>query len=895
MLSRLVDFILGIPQLCKRLAHCIQGSPLVVVFATLIVVLLVFLIAFFNVCMAKLFTLPGAVVLNLCLIWGLLRLVVRALVFPGSMVCWKRNTEASYRVEMSKQFASHLTALRFFVSQAARRSGVEDSGVTMEPIMLGCMVIEGLARNFRMQQRDQVRFTTEQAHVKLLVLSVESWLSEAKVVEQRSKAGSMELPLLDWLHRIAESPVPVPLSFAVASAPLDSKSETEAGPTLERLEQLISLFDGLQAPLPNFCSNARRFLRAPTVGSLDQLRAELAIRYSGSHVWVRTPSGRKIDAMFISPPGVEGGLSADVDEGSSELTGRSRSSSSKSKEEVPLKALSSDSNSSAAYGPVILWCNPNAAYYETMAYESHWLDFYLKQGCSVLLFNYSGFGRSQGSPTPKSLASDGSSVIEFLKRRGYTNIGVHGRSIGGIVACHVAQAHPDVVKLLVADRTFSTLADAARYTFGNWAVKGLGLAATWANNFANFDAARCYKVMLCDPKDATIPDLAALRTSVALKALERVAANDQLVMEEERLQRVADAWLFLETLIGVCDPSSQCGCNSQACSQKRPARQPVVGKPAADLEASRGGGDVEDDTQQLVGSGRNRGDSRKGVMNAKWLEENADLVHSLMVSYVDNVRYALDIAGGSGLNASGVTLDDLLGRGQLAVDDPVNGLRCFLANIQVWGSLGNLREPLAPGADKDLELFLRKGVEPRDMPQAAMRLRRLEASLTPEKLSSYHRDLSRSMVEEVRRSFRLKVSTIRRSVEPLARDGSSGVSAQLGSLILNHLREIEGFITAIYRFFKYMDMANGVAGLDGNMDGTVNSSDESEKGRDGAASKPHRPALDRLATGYMMPIECGHNGVLSEGELQTLALHLRDAQFGKYAPAGSGGGSTDHV
>lgn len=35
------------------------------------------------------------------------------------------------------------------------------------------------------------------------------------------------------------------------------------------------------------------------VGSLNQLRAELMLRYSAQHYWVRT-EGRKIDAVFIS-------------------------------------------------------------------------------------------------------------------------------------------------------------------------------------------------------------------------------------------------------------------------------------------------------------------------------------------------------------------------------------------------------------------------------------------------------------------------------------------------------------------------------------------------------------------------------------------------------------------
>merc|ERR1719382_975972 len=183
------------------------------------------------------------------------------------------------------------------------------------------------------------------------------------------------------------------------------------------------------------------------------------------------------------------------------------------KEDVPLTDLAPEA--SGVTGPVIVWCNPNAAYYETMAYESHWLDFYLSQGCHVFLFNYSGFGRSQGNPTPSALAADGAAVIDFLGRRGFTQIGVHGRSIGGIAACSLAKAHPDLVKILIADRTFSTLAKTAQYTFGNWAVKGLAIAGTWADNLQNYMQTKCYKVMLCDPGDTTIPDITSLRTGVA--------------------------------------------------------------------------------------------------------------------------------------------------------------------------------------------------------------------------------------------------------------------------------------------------------------------------------------------------------------------------------------------
>ena len=46
-----------------------------------------------------------------------------------------------------------------------------------------------------------------------------------------------------------------------------------------------------------------------------------------------------------------------------------------------------------------------------------------------------------------------------------------------------------------------TATQAAKYTFGDWAAKGLSLSATWADNVSNYLSTKCYKVMLCDPKD----------------------------------------------------------------------------------------------------------------------------------------------------------------------------------------------------------------------------------------------------------------------------------------------------------------------------------------------------------------------------------------------------------
>lgn len=57
---------------------------------------------------------------------------------------------------------------------------------------------------------------------------------------------------------------------------------------------------------------------------------------------------------------------------------------------------------------------------------------------------------------------------------GYTRIAVHGESIGGMVACHVAHQCQGV-ELLIADRTFCTLAAVADRLVAPWAGKAMQL------------------------------------------------------------------------------------------------------------------------------------------------------------------------------------------------------------------------------------------------------------------------------------------------------------------------------------------------------------------------------------------------------------------------------------
>lgn len=67
------------------------------------------------------------------------------------------------------------------------------------------------------------------------------------------------------------------------------------------------------------------------------------------------------------------------------------------------------------------------------------IELYTTSRVDILLWNYRGYGYSTGSPSYESIKKDAELVIQFAKKQNRWNkIGVHGLSIGGIGACHLA-------------------------------------------------------------------------------------------------------------------------------------------------------------------------------------------------------------------------------------------------------------------------------------------------------------------------------------------------------------------------------------------------------------------------------------------------------------------------
>lgn len=137
---------------------------------------------------------------------------------------------------------------------------------------------------------------------------------------------------------------------------------------------------GTLDPLP-ITTQAKSFFTNTTFGTIDQLRVELETSYQGIQITLESEDKKNIDCMFL--PGV-------VD--NSDDVGR---------EDVVL--------------PTMIYCSPNAFLYEAFQFENEWLEFYKNLGINFFVWNYRGYGRSEGTPHPTTMYSDAEMIVDYLR------------------------------------------------------------------------------------------------------------------------------------------------------------------------------------------------------------------------------------------------------------------------------------------------------------------------------------------------------------------------------------------------------------------------------------------------------------------------------------------------
>jgi uncharacterized protein len=122
----------------------------------------------------------------------------------------------------------------------------------------------------------------------------------------------------------------------------------------------------------------------------------------------------------------------------------------------------------------VLFCHGNAG---NVTHRAGALEMlHRRVGASVLIFDYRGYGRSEGKPSEAGILADARAARRWLAERekiGEADVVVMGESIGGAVAVDLAAR--DGAKALVLESTFTSLPDVAAHHYPwlpvRWAMR----------------------------------------------------------------------------------------------------------------------------------------------------------------------------------------------------------------------------------------------------------------------------------------------------------------------------------------------------------------------------------------------------------------------------------------
>jgi uncharacterized protein len=125
----------------------------------------------------------------------------------------------------------------------------------------------------------------------------------------------------------------------------------------------------------------------------------------------------------------------------------------------------------AATSAVVLWCHGNAG---NIINRLENLRELYRIGLSVFIFDYRGYGRSQGSPSEEGLYQDAVGAYDYLTRTRMIRperIVIFGRSLGATVAAEVASQKPAAG--LILESPFPSIEAVAKYHYGGLPVHWL--------------------------------------------------------------------------------------------------------------------------------------------------------------------------------------------------------------------------------------------------------------------------------------------------------------------------------------------------------------------------------------------------------------------------------------
>lgn len=167
---------------------------------------------------------------------------------------------------------------------------------------------------------------------------------------------------------------------------------------------------------------------------------------------------------------------------------------------------------------------------------------------SLFLWNYRGYGRSKGCPNPIKLQKDGELIVEYLRKDlKAQKIGVHGQSLGGLLACHLA--YTCNLDFLCADRTFYSFSDIVNFSFSAILAMVFKVISNWnENNASKFTKSQCYKVVTYDPKDEIINYMSSLQAGILKEVIYDRVSNKITGIELHRKDNASKLNNFLQKM-----------------------------------------------------------------------------------------------------------------------------------------------------------------------------------------------------------------------------------------------------------------------------------------------------------------------------------------------------------
>lgn len=135
-----------------------------------------------------------------------------------------------------------------------------------------------------------------------------------------------------------------------------------------------------------------------------------------------------------------------------------------------------------ANAPLLVYCHGNGG---NIGERSPVAANLAKRGVSVLLFDWRGYGKSEGAPAEAALFIDALAAYDFAHAL-TGNIALYGESLGGPYAAYIARERK--VRCVVIESSFPSLGELGNVLYApvplGWAVPGALATVRWLNQAA---------------------------------------------------------------------------------------------------------------------------------------------------------------------------------------------------------------------------------------------------------------------------------------------------------------------------------------------------------------------------------------------------------------------------